>query len=150
MDQTKTLIVTTGSTGAPLFASPTTADSIAAAIEALESSETWGEFLAALPPDLAQEVRDEFEDGTLPGADDEFDPAAVPGFESGDFPAWINATMLDEVPAPVITRFGTVSDSVLNGPMVEFRAEDLPAILSALRDMGYAVVERPELVLEVS
>ena len=150
MKNAKTLIVTTGSTGAPLFATPATAEATAATITALEQSETWGQFLRALPKDIATEVRECFEEGELPEADDEFDPSDVPGFDDGDFPTWIGRTMLDEVPAPIITRFGVVAESVHNGRCVEFRAEDLSAIVAALKDLGYEVIERHDLSLEVA
>jgi len=144
---TRTLVMTIGSNGAPLFATLRTAESTAAAIKALESAETWGQFLHALPPHLADEVRDGFDEGELPDAADAFDPSDVPGVEDGDFPAWINSTMLRELPKQVIERFGNTADSALNGPSVEFDAKDLPAIVAALRECGFTVIERPDLVL---
>jgi hypothetical protein len=149
MGQARTLIMTTGSNGAPLFATTETAEATAAAIKALDSSQTWGQFLRALPAHLAGEVREGFEDGELPEADEKFDPSDVPGFADGDFPASINSTMLRELPESIITGFGRTADTVLNGPSVEFRGADLPAILDALRDLGLTVVERPDLVLEL-
>lgn len=150
MGQARTLIMTIGSNGAPLFATPETAEATAAAIKALEASQTWGQFLRALPPRLAGEVREGFEDGELPEADEEFDPSDVPGFEDGDFPTSINSTMLRELPVEVIERFGRKAETVLNGPNVEFRAEDVQAIVAALRDAGFTVIECPEMVLEMS
>lgn len=145
----RTLIVSVGSNGAPLFATPETAEATIAAIEALRAARTWGQFLDALPPQLATSVRNCFEEGELPVANEEFDPSDVPGYEDGDFPASINSTMLKELPESVVTKFGRKSDTVLNGPSVEFRAADLPAILGALRAMGIKVVERPGLALEM-
>lgn len=147
MALTRTLVMTRGSNGAPLFASLGTAESTAAAIKALESAETWGQFLHALPPHLADQVREGFDEGELPDAADDFDPSDVPGVENGDFPAWINSTMLRELPKQVIERFGNTADSALNGPSVEFDAKDLPAIVAALHELGFTVSERPDLVL---
>jgi len=149
MGQPRTLIMTTGSNGAPLFATIETAEGTSATIKALESATTWGQFLDALPTQVASSIKEDFEDGELPDADQEFDPSDVPGFEDGDFPASINATMLRELPEPIIVEFGRKADTVLNGPSVEFRGADLPAILSALRDLGLTVIERPDLVLEL-
>jgi hypothetical protein len=149
MEHPRTLIVTIGSNGTPLFATPETAESTTAAIKALDAAQTWGQFLLAIPPHLADELREGFEDGELPERDENFDPSDVPGFEDGDFPTSINSTMLRELPVQVIERFGRKADTVLNGPNVEFSADDLRAIVAALRKTGYAIIERHEMVLDV-
>ena len=150
MAHARTLVMTIGSNGAPLFATPETAEATAAAIKALDASQTWGQFLRALPPHLAGEVREGFEDGECPEADEKFDPSDVPGYDDGDFPASIHSTMLREVPIQIIGRFGRKAETVLHGSIVEFSAEDAQAIVAALREDGFTVIERPEMVLEMT
>ena len=79
---------------------------------------------------------------------EEADPDTIPGFADGDWPALITSTMLREVPEPVLKAFGDRGPSALNGDLVAFNADDVPAIKAMLAELGYTVVERPDLRLD--
>lgn len=148
---TSTLLLTTSSTGQPLLALPDTAETLSATIHALETASTWAEFQRLMPPAELARVKQAMQDNDerMPSGSTAFDPELVPGFADGDWPAWIASTMLREVPEPVLQAFGQHANSVLNGPMVEFRSEDLPAIKARLAELGWTVIERPDLRMEL-
>ena len=55
--------------------------------------------------------------------------------------------MLSELPEQV-QSLGSVEASTLNGPFLEFNPDSLPEILDALRNLGWTVIDRPDLVWE--
>ena len=57
--------------------------------------------------------------------------------------------MLREVPEPVLKAFGDRGPSALNGDLVQFDADQLPAIKAMLTDLGWTVVERPDLRMDL-
>jgi len=90
------------------------------------------------------------EDGeAMPSGVQPFEPEALPGFADGDWPRLITTTMLREVPEPVLKAFGDRGPSALNGDLVEFKASDLPAIKAKLAELGWTVVERPDLRMDL-
>jgi len=57
--------------------------------------------------------------------------------------------MLREVPEPELKAFGDRGPSALNGDLVAFNADDVPAIKAMLAELGYTVVERPDLRMDL-
>jgi hypothetical protein len=148
---TPTLYLSSGASGNPLFALPQTAETLSATILALETAATWDDFQRLMPPTELARVKHAMRenDQRMPSGSKPFDPEVLPGFADGDWPAWIASTMLREVPEPVLQAFGQQGNSVLNGPMVEFRPEDLPAIKARLAELGWTVIERPDLRMDL-
>jgi len=64
-------------------------------------------------------------------------------------PALITSTMLREVPEPVLKAFGDRGPSALNGDLVQFDADQLPAIKAMLSELGWTVLERPDLRMDL-
>jgi hypothetical protein len=148
---TPTLYLSSGASGEPLFALPQTAETLSACIHALENAETWADFRRLMPADELKRLQARMrEDGeTMPSGDQPFEPEALPSFADGDWPALITSTMLREVPEPVLKAFGDRGPSALNGDLVEFKASDLPAIKAKLAELGWTVLERPDLRLDL-
>ena len=146
-----TLYLTTSPDGNPLFALPQTAETLSATIHALETAATRDDFQRLMPPTELARVKHAMRenDQRMPSGSKPFDPEVLPGFADGDWPGWIASTMLREVPEPVLQAFGQQGNSVLNGPMVEFRPEDLPAIKARLAELGWTVIERPDLRMDL-
>ena len=137
--------------GQPLLALPHTAETLSACIHALEQAETWADFRRLMPADELTRLQGLMRDdgARMPDGDKPFDADLLPGFADGDWPALIAHTMLSEVPEPVLEAFGDRGRSALNGDLVEFKAGDLPAIKAMLAQLGWRVVERPDLRMDV-
>lgn len=155
-DASRTMVHDTSFEGRPLFARLETAETLVAIRKALENSSTWGDFRRLMPAaQLAQIERAMREDAEQnddalesPQDSDPFEGESVPGYSDGDWPTWIAASMLQELPEAVISAFGTVQTSVLNGEFVEFEARDVPAIKAMLAELGWTTIERPDLRLD--
>lgn len=127
-------------TGDLVFAEREQAESVARIRSACAESTTWGEFKAAVRADEFAEVLDNLdadEADVDPAA--AFDPDELPGYTDGNYPQWLQQSMLSWFPAELIERFGSDVDSVLNGEFLELRPEDAEAIAGALRDLGHHV-----------
>jgi len=148
---TPTLYLGTDAEGRPLLALPKTAETLSACIHALENAETWADFRRLLPADELARLEAEMRDNgsPMPKGRTPCDPDTIPGFADGDWPALITSTMLREVPEPVLKAFGDRGPSALNGDLVAFNADDVPAIKAMLAEMGYTVVERPDLRMDL-
>lgn len=148
---TPTLYLSPNADGQPLLALPRTAETLSACIHALEQAETWADFRRLMPADELTRLQGLMRDdgARMPDGDKPFDADLLPGFADGDWPALIAHTMLSEVPEPVLQAFGDRGRSALNGDLVEFKAGDLPAIKAMLAQLGWSVVERPDLRMDV-
>jgi len=148
---TPTLYLSPNADGQPLLALPRTAETLSACIHALEQAETWADFRRLMPADELTRLQGLMRDdgARMPDGDKPFDADLLPGFADGDWPALIAHTMLSEVPEPVLQAFGDRGRSALNGDLVEFKADDLPAIKVMLAQLGWNVVERPDLRMDV-
>ena len=148
---TPTLYLGTDAEGRPLLALPKTAETLSACIHALENAETWADFRRLLPADELARLEAEMRDNgsPMPKGRTPCDPDTISGFADGDWPALITSTMLREVPEPVLKAFGDRGLSALNGDLVAFNADDVPAIKAMLAELGYTVVERPDLRMDL-
>jgi hypothetical protein len=152
MSQTnRTLFHGTSIDGSPLFARPETIEQVSACHLAVRGSRTWGDFRRLLPTEDFAKVVEAITDGRdyygLPEDAAEFDRAMVPGLVDGDWPAWIKQTMLSELPEEV-QSLGSAEASTLNGPFLEFDPDSLTGILDDLKNLGWTVIDRPDLVWE--
>jgi hypothetical protein len=148
---TPTLYLSPNADGQPLLALPHTAETLSTCIHALEQAETWADFRRLMPADELKRLQGLMRDdgARMPDGDKPFDADLLPGFADGDWPALITSTMLREVPEPVLKAFGDRGPSALNGDLVQFDADQLPAIKAMLTDLGWTVVERPDLRMDV-
>ncbi|MGB3772144.1 MAG: hypothetical protein WBA00_13455 [Rhodococcus sp. (in: high G+C Gram-positive bacteria)] len=110
--------------------------------------ETWGDAKAGLDANTWSDLRARFVDSEeeVPGAEEQFDLDAVPGFADGDWPVWPAALMVDEVPETVREQFGSVEDSVLNGPFLKLQATGERKLVSALESRGWVCTRDDELI----
>jgi len=133
-----------------MFASPAIALEVSAIHKAIKSSKTWGEFRKALPADVLRqfEIMNEFTDEADRPADaDAFDRDEVPSYGDGDWPTWINQSMLDELPPEIIAEFGEVQDSTLNGPFLQLNTS-IDVIARRLTSLGWTLEHRNDLKFE--
>lgn len=103
---------------------------------AIDSASTWGEFRARVPARYVQEVHELLEEAPADGAD--FDPDEISGYGDGDWPEWLHQVMLDWMPKDLIERFGTVEQSVHNGPFLEVEPAAADDLAHALEERGYS------------
>lgn len=123
-----------------VFAERHRAESVARIRAACEKSTTWGEFRDALHPQEFLEVLN-----SLDEEESDVDPSAaftgddVLGYADGNYPEWLQQTMLEWFPTGLIERFGHVEDSVHNGEFPELPASAADAIATELRLLGHTV-----------
>jgi len=148
---TRTLYVSSGAEREPLLALPHTAETLSACIHALEQAKTWADFRRLMPAAELTRLQGLMRDdgARMPDGDKPFDADLLPGFADGDWPALITSTMLREVPEPVLKAFGDRGPSALNGDLVQFDADQLPAIKAMLSELGWTVLERPDLRMDL-
>ncbi len=125
------------------------AERLAALNDALESSNTWGEFLDAVSVDRVtlDELSDKFDE--LPARDVPFDPNDICGFADGDWPAWPMAKMLDWLPASV-QELGTLQSTVLNGYALKIDEDLVDEVIAALAAEGLEGQEDPGVLVRTA
>ena len=125
-----------------VFAEKERATAVAQIWSALNTAKTWGEFKAKMPVDEFRDMAENQDWGP-----EEFDEEApfekddVPGFSDGDYPEWLQATMLDWFPEELIEKYGPTVNSVLNGPFLQLPTEKTEEIAADLRLLGYTVTK---------
>lgn len=129
-----------------VFAEKAKAESVARIRQACDTATTWGEFRSQLTAEDWDDIVDYNELD-----EDEYDPAArfdadnLAGYADGDYPEWLQATMLNWFPKELIAKYaGEEADSVLNGEFLILPAERADEIASDLTQRGHSV-ERSEL-----
>ena len=149
MSTTNVLFHGTSIDGSPLFALPATIELVSGCHKAVQASRTWGDFRRLMPAAELSHVIEAMEDNETPMPEDSetFGSDLLPGFADGEWPAWIKQTMLQELPEEV-QELGAVETSTLNGSYLELEPSALPRILDRLKQLGWTVVERPDLMWE--
>ena len=134
------ILYTINETGAAVFAERSRAESVARIRSACESSTTWGEFRSHLSTDEYAEILDaaELEEDEIE-PDKDFGADAVPGYADGDYPEWLQQTMLTWFPPELAAEYGARQDSVLNGDFLELAGEKADRIAESLRALGHTV-----------
>lgn len=124
-------------------------------LRTINNSATFGEFRRNLPAGewekLVERDRESYEEDEgeyeLPKDDDPFDPTWIPGFEVGDYLPWLQQEMLDWFPWDIARRFGKMDTSALNGSCLILPMSAEKEIVDALKQEGYEVERRDELML---
>ena len=112
--------------------------------DAIEQSQTWGEFLSRVKEDadtqeyLAYRFEDE-----LPGGDEPFDPSDLPGFDEGDWPAWPNYKMREWLP-PSVLHLGRMEPVLTGGSVVHIDETLMNEVIEALASEGIECREDDE------
>lgn len=129
--------------GEVVFAERNSAAYVAHILKALEDSKTWGELRLKLPDgEWDEHFQPHFEDyeEEVPADDELFQASDAPGYEEGDYPAWLAQEALDWFPPELIKKYGgDVGASVLNGNYLELPADKAKQIAEDLRAMGHTV-----------
>ena len=100
---------------------------------ALDNAQTWGEFRTQVSAERMREIVEDDPADDAPFAADE-----IPGFKDGDWPEWLHQEMLEWMPRDLITKFGTVEDSVLNGQFLSVPADAGEALARELERRGWS------------
>jgi hypothetical protein len=100
---------------------------------ALDNAQTWGEFRTQVSAKRMREIADDDPADDAPFAADE-----IPGFIDGDWPEWLHQEMLVWLPRDLITEFGTVEDSVLNGQVLSVPAHAGESLAHELERRGWS------------
>lgn len=134
------LLYTVTETGAVVFAERARAESVARLRAAFEQSSTWGELRSRLEPaELSEVLRNMDLQPVDVDPEAPFDPDDVPGYADGDYPEWLQQTMLQWFPAELIPTYGQRMDSVLNGEFLQLPAHVADEVADLLRQRGHAV-----------
>jgi hypothetical protein len=108
---------------------------------------TWRELLASIPEDDAQDLWGRIARAAAnnseesPSLDDQASADAVPGFNDGDYPSWLQQNMDSWVPPEIMSTFAEHQSSILNGPFWYIEPGHLERIKRKLRAMGYRVAD---------
>jgi hypothetical protein len=116
--------------------------------EALETSRTWGDLKDTMPPEAYEElIRSQFdEDGEpRPAPFDIFNADKISGYSDGDYPPWLQPMMDQWIPRDLLTKYGSLAASVLNGNYWVIPASNVAGMVEDLRLQGFVVTERPDL-----
>jgi hypothetical protein len=125
-----------------VFATPARARYVASLNAALDSK-TWGEFRNRIPGEEWEQLAQGFDE--VPGPNEAFDFAAVPGFCDGDWPPWLQKEILRVLPAPLVKKYAAASMTSINGIYYHIKQEDLPDLLRELESRGIRAVHEPDL-----
>ena len=119
---------------------------------AIQSSRTWGEFKAQIPPPRWLQAISNYVDNDepLPADDHPFDTNELPGYGDGDWPQWPAQRMLEWMPEVIRTRFGDVGTSMVSGDMLSIDPASESGIIAALKDAGYTCIRDDHLVSTAS
>lgn len=111
-----------------------------------------GHARAGLSEKRWHEIVESIEDAgfELPKDTDTYDLDDVPGYQDGDWPEWPDQLMLSWLPKQVISDFGTVEDSTLNGEYLRLDPSNEGAIVAALSAGGWTCVRDDKLVPDAS
>ena len=125
-----------------LFAERSRAKRVAAIHEALETSETWGEFKRKLPDGEWAKIVESYDcdSDDAPADDEPFDALQVWGYADGDYPDWLQQVMLEWFPRDLIDKYGgEIWSSVHNGDALSLPGEKAEEIADDLRSRGNKV-----------
>ena len=125
-----------------VFTTPARARYVDSLFDAL-GSKTWGEFRRRIPAEEWKGIASKLEE--IPGKDEPFDVADVPGFCDGDWPPWVQKEILRVLPPPLVKRYAEAVMSCINGVYFHIKQEDLPALLAELERRGICAVHAPDL-----
>lgn len=134
--------------GGAVFATPERAALIARIHEAINGSETWGDFRAAMPrKEYSWVIRAAFDDNgePRPRSTDAFSGEDVPGWSDGDYPPWLQPEMDRLLPHSLLVQFGTRESTWLNGNFWRIPGDSLPALCAALIALGWELRHAPDL-----
>jgi hypothetical protein len=115
---------------------------------AFRSATRWGDFRIGAPLLYERAIENlEAEEEALPHDNQVFDPQEFDG--DGDFAHFPEQLMLNFIPEAIQERFGTVGDTVLNGPMLSLDPGHESEIVAALRAEGHTVERHDRLIEEL-
>ena len=120
-----------------VFAEPERARLIAKIHDAISNSRTWKEFRDAVPKEEYRAIISSFDEGEKPRVSDEFSGEAVPGWNDGDYPPWLQQEMDKVMPREVLEKFGTRTPTAINGNFWHIPKGNLDAICANLCELGF-------------
>jgi hypothetical protein len=114
-------------------------------MQVLNTSKTWGEFLARLPEDEYENFLEYYQSKNYsPGKP--FDPGDIDAYCAGDWPERPIFSMLGWMPQEIVDKYGEVIETLLDGEYLIIRPENERHVVKALREVGYIVKKNDKLV----
>ncbi len=135
--------------GGLVFAEPKRAAFVARLHAAIQASQTWAEFRAAMPRrEYARIVRAAFDDvgEPRPKGTDLFSGESVPGWSDGDYPPWLQLELGRLLPASVLNKFGKREDTWVNGSFWLIPEANLLGVCAALNTFGWELESAQDLL----
>ena len=125
--------------GGVVFADPERAAYIAKIHEAINSSRTWGDFKAAMPPEEYFDIVSAYEDQdeAIPDPSMAFSSENVPGWSDGDYPPWLQKEMETILPKSILEQFGERQSTFLNGDFWLIPENNMADVCAALEAQGW-------------
>lgn len=126
---------------AAVFGIKDVAEHVARIHSALNSAKTWREFAELIGPDEFRFIVEDRLDESVGSIDPDapFNPIEVPGYQDGDYPTWLQAEMLEWMPAEIAMKYGKVEMTALSGDFLEIQPEHVELVADALREAGHTV-----------
>ena len=144
--------------GGLVFAEADQAEHVSRIHRALSLSSSWGQFRRDMPSDALAELmprilenleweddEDHEEAPPLPEDEAPFDSSMIPGYDEGDYPEWLQASMHEVLPPELLQKFAEERSSVLNGLYWHIVPNNEEALVSDLRAQGFEVTRRDDL-----
>ena len=113
---------------------------------ALTASRTWGEFRSRATPQAFKELL-EWEGLEGPPPDEQtFCAGDIGAVCDGDWPDWPEQLMTKWAPPEIISKYGRVESSVLNGPFAVLEEAREAEIVVAFERVGYRCIRDDKLI----
>ena len=133
--------------GGVVFAYESDAERIAQVHHALKTARTWADFRARMPAAEYSRVVQGFDNAQVrrPKSNAAFSPDDVSGWSDGDYPDWLQQDMDCVVPEDLLSKYGRLAHTLLNGAFWMIAAEHAKPLADELRVRGYRVIRRQSL-----
>jgi hypothetical protein len=133
------LLYRTAFNGGLVFAHPDRAAYIHGIHSAIENSTHWADFRTAVPEVEYSRIMRYFDERgeRRPADNDLFDSERLPGYSDGDYPPWLQKEMASVIPEEILSKFGILKQTFVNGHFWFIPASAMEAICEALAEAGF-------------
>ena len=102
--------------------------------------------------DLDDDERDKllteiYENLDMPDPSLDFDGTRFSPYTDGDWPPMPGFLMFEDLPSEIAERFGEIMETIFNGTYLNIPASEKDELFKALSEMGFTLVNEPELDL---
>ncbi|MGD7732045.1 hypothetical protein ACQCX5_03690 [Propionibacteriaceae bacterium G57] len=113
--------------------------------DGLRCSRTWGELRATVDRVDYQDILDRlhsegiYDQGEEPEDAEPFEADDVPGHADGDYPEWLQQSMLDWFPDDLVEEY--FAESAFNGEFLHIPEADAEAVINRLQQEGHTLTK---------